>query len=73
MKVIYDREKDTLSIRFNDFPITDTMVSDNGTIFDFGDQGNLIAVEIPRASFQVGEPCTLEIGNQISHFVLTGA
>jgi len=56
MKVTYDHETDTLTIRFNDSPITESDEIQEGIIADMDVKGRIIGLEILAASELVAEP-----------------
>ena len=56
MKVTYDPETDTLTIRFNDSPITESDEIQEGIIADMDVKGRIIGLEILAASELVDEP-----------------
>lgn len=56
MKVTYDPETDTLTIRFNDSPITESDEIQEGIIADMDVKGRIIGLEILSASELVAEP-----------------
>jgi uncharacterized protein YuzE len=60
MKVIYDRETDTLTIIFTDTPIVESDEDKPGVIFDYDATGNLVSMEILDASHRVRAPSQIE-------------
>ena len=56
MKVTYNPETDTLTIRFNDSPITESDEIQEGIIADMDVKGRIIGLEILAASELVAEP-----------------
>lgn len=60
MKVIYDSDTDTLTIIFSESPVSESDDAKQGTILDFDDSGNLIAIEILEASKRVTVPTHLD-------------
>ena len=56
MKVTYDPETDTLTIRFNDSPITESDEIQEGIIADMDVKGRIIGLELLSASELVAEP-----------------
>ena len=56
MKVIYDRETDTLTVIFADTTVVESDEDKPGVILDYDDQGNLISIEVLDASTRVEEP-----------------
>ena len=60
MKVIYDRETDTLTVIFNDASVAESDEDKPGVILDYDDKGNLVALEILDASTRVASPGSIE-------------
>jgi uncharacterized protein YuzE len=60
MKVIYDRETDTLTVIFTDTPIAESDEDKPGVILDYDDKGNLVSLEILDASRRVSVPGRIE-------------
>jgi len=60
MKVTYDKETDTLTIRFNDNPIIESDEEKPGIIIDFDEEGNMVGIEVLDASRRVKEPTSVE-------------
>lgn len=60
MKVIYDRETDTLSVIFTDTPVAESDEDKPGVILDYDTNGNLVALEILDASHRVSAPSSIE-------------
>ena len=60
MKVIYDRETDTLTIIFAETPVTESDEDKPGVILDYDDKGNLVSLEILDASQRVSIPSKIE-------------
>ncbi len=60
MKVIYDRETDTLTIIFAETPVTESDEDKPGVILDYDDQGSLVSLEILDASRRVSIPSKIE-------------
>ena len=50
MKVIYDRETDTLVIALRDTPIAESDEVRPGVIADFGEDGGVVRFEVLRSS-----------------------
>ncbi len=60
MKVIYNRETDTLTVIFLDKPIAESDEEKPGVILDYDAQGGLVSLEILDASRQVSMPGRME-------------
>jgi uncharacterized protein YuzE len=60
MKVIYDRDTDTLTIIFAEKPIVESDEDKPGVILDYDEQGNLVSLEILDASRRVNVPSKIE-------------
>ena len=60
MKVIYDRETDTLTIIFAETPVAESDEDKPGIILDYDQQGNLVSLEILDASSRVKAPGKIE-------------
>jgi uncharacterized protein YuzE len=60
MKVIYDRETDTLTVIFTDTPIAESDEEKPGLILDYDENGNLVSLEILDASSRVSVPSKIE-------------
>ncbi len=72
MKVTYDPESDTLTIRFNDLPIAESDEIQEGIIADMDLKERMVGLEILAASELVTEPQTL-IFESGGHAVAGGA
>ena len=55
MKVIYDRETDSLLIALRDAPIRESDEVRPGVIADFGETGGVVRVEVLQASWVVDD------------------
>lgn len=60
MKVIYDRETDTLTIIFAEAPVAESDQDKPGVILDYDEKGNLVSLEILDASRRVSIPSKIE-------------
>ncbi len=60
MRVIYDRETDTLTIILSDAAVVDSDEDKPGVILDYDAAGNLVGLEILDASRQVKSPSQIE-------------
>jgi uncharacterized protein YuzE len=60
MKVIYDRETDTLTIIFAETLVAESDEDKPGVILDYDDKGNLVSLEILDASQRVAIPGKIE-------------
>lgn len=60
MKVIYDRETDTLTIIFAEAPVAESDEDKPGVILDYDENGNLVSLEILDASQRVNIPSKIE-------------
>jgi len=46
MKIIYDNETDSIYVRFTDDTIVESEETNNGTIVDYNQQDEIVAVEV---------------------------
>ncbi len=60
MKVIYDRETDTLTVIFAETPVVESDEDKPGVILDYDEAGNLVSLEILDASRRVSVPGRIE-------------
>ena len=56
MKVIYDPDKDILQITFIEMTVEETAQIAPGLVLDYDVDGNIIGVEIAKASTKVDSP-----------------
>jgi uncharacterized protein YuzE len=56
MKFIYDPDKDILQITFMDTTVEETAQIAPGLVFDYDEDGNVIGLELTKASKQVDNP-----------------
>ena len=62
MKLLYDSEVDVLSIVFSDSPVIESDQDKPGLILDYDAAGNVVCLEILRASTRMADPKTVEYG-----------
>ncbi|NJM39976.1 MAG: DUF2283 domain-containing protein [Anaerolineae bacterium] len=60
MKIVYDRETDTLTIVFANTPIFESDEDKPGVILDYDEIGRLVSLEILDASKRVTLPSRIE-------------
>jgi YD repeat-containing protein len=60
VKVIYDRETDTLSIILRPGKVTESDEVSEGLILDYDKSGRLVSIELLDASEQVNRPHAVE-------------
>ena len=60
MKIIYDRETDTLTVIFAEAPVAESDEDKPGVILDYDVAGNLVSLEILDASLRVTSPSRIE-------------
>jgi uncharacterized protein YuzE len=60
MKVIYDKESDTLSLILRPGKVADSDETQPGLILDYDKAGRLISIELLDASEQVASPQSVE-------------
>ena len=60
MKVIYNRETDTLTVILSDTPVAESDEDRPGTILDYDASGNLVSLEVLDASRRIILPNQIE-------------
>jgi uncharacterized protein YuzE len=61
MKVIYDKEVDTLYIKFSDSPVKESDEDKPGIVLDYAVDGSIVGIEIMDASKRFPEPEKIEL------------
>ncbi len=56
MRVIYDRETDTLTLIFSDSEVAESDELREGLIIDYNEAGHIVSVEILDASSHTSDP-----------------
>ena len=59
MKITYDQETDTITIRFKDGLVSESDELQEGMVADFDDEGSIVGLEIFEASKRVTQPQNL--------------
>jgi uncharacterized protein YuzE len=59
MKVIYDRQTDTLSLILGEGPVSESDEVREGVIIDYDRDGKIVSVEVLDASERVAEPTSV--------------
>lgn len=60
MKIIYDRETDTLTVVFSNTPVFESDEDKPGIILDYDEHDRLVSLEILDASKRVTVPSRIE-------------
>lgn len=60
MRVRYDPDTDTLSMRLSEHPVMESDEASPGVILDYDDQGNVVGIEILKASKSGASMQTIE-------------
>jgi uncharacterized protein YuzE len=60
MRVVYDRETDTLTITLAETPVSESDEDKPGVILDYDASGNLVSLEILDASRRVNLPMRID-------------
>jgi uncharacterized protein YuzE len=60
MKIVYDRETDTLTVILSDTPVVESDEDKPGVILDYDAVGNLVSLEILDASHHVSTPSRID-------------
>jgi uncharacterized protein YuzE len=61
MKVIYDRETDTLSLLLSETPIAESDELRKGLIVDYDAEGHVVSLEILDASHHLASPISIAV------------
>jgi uncharacterized protein YuzE len=56
MKIIYDPNKDILQIAFVETTVEETAQIAPGLVFDYDEDGNVIGIELKKASTKIDNP-----------------
>ncbi len=59
MRVIYDRETDTLSLLFAEGQVAESDELREGLIIDYSEDGRIVSVEVLDASRHVADPASI--------------
>ncbi len=60
MKVIYDQETDTVQVIFADSKVFESEENKSGVIIDYDKKGNVVGLEILKASKRIEKPYGVE-------------
>lgn len=65
MKIKYDKETDVIYITLSDEEISESIENKPGVIIDYDKNGNIVGLEILRASEKTGSPSSVvyELGD----------
>jgi uncharacterized protein YuzE len=55
MKIVYDNETDSIYVKFSDDPVVESEEKENGTIIDYNDKDEIVAVEMLNVKTNSGE------------------
>lgn len=61
MKVIYDRETDTLSLILADGPVAESDELREGIIVDYDTEGHIVSLEVLDASHHLSDPGSIAL------------
>ena len=59
MKIVFDRDKDVLQFSFTNASIQETSQIAPGLVLDYDEDGNVIGLEVRKASQKVDDPQTI--------------
>jgi uncharacterized protein YuzE len=59
MKVIYDRETDTLTMILAEAPVAESDELRDGVVIDYDRAGHIVSLEVMNASEHVAEPASI--------------
>ena len=62
MKILYDNETDNIYVRFTEDTVVESEEKNNGTIVDYNEEGDIVAVELLRVktnSYEIDIPTVL--------------
>jgi len=59
MKVVFDPTRDILQLSFKMTPIQETSQIAPGLILDYDEDGNVIGIELRKASLKIDDPHTI--------------
>ncbi len=61
MKVIYDRDTDTLSLILGEGPIAESDELREGVIVDYDSEGHVVSLEVLDASHHLADPASIAV------------